>query len=232
MSFLTEFFHHPPSHPEYQGPPQPPPPWIAEFDNQSQRWSFLNQQTGERSWNFPQSQGGYGSGYGDGGGGAPVQQESHTGRNTALAAIGGLAGGALLMHEGEKVEDHWRSDEEQFGYDKDRLENRVDNDENRVANDVEGFPDDAAGWVGRKVGDVEGIPQGIENDYDRAKWGVEDEVGDAVQDVEDVPDDVSGWVGGKVGEVEGFGDRVEGFGDGVQGSYDAGRDEERYGNDY
>jgi len=125
MSFLENFFHHPPSHPEYQGPPQPPPPWVAEWDGQDNRWFFLNQQTGERSLNMPQAQGGYGGGQqggyggqqggyggqqgGYGGGGqqgyaAPQEPpKSHTGRNVGIAAVAGLAGGALLMHEGEKV---------------------------------------------------------------------------------------------------------------------------------
>jgi hypothetical protein len=236
MSFLKEFFHHPPSHPEYQGPPQPPAPWIAEYDNQSQRWFFLNQQTGERSWNFPQPQGNYGGGsYGSGGyGGGPQEppKESHAGRNAALAGVAGLAGGALLMHEGEKVEDHWQRDEEQFAYDKDRIENRVDYDENRFENGVENLPDNAARWTGQKVGEVENIPQNIENDYDQAKWGAENKFDNAVQDVEDVPDDVAGWVGGKVGDVERFDDRVDNFGDGIQDTYDAGRDDERYGDDY
>lgn len=88
----------------------------------------------------------------------------------ALAAGAGLAGGALLMHEGEKVgmfctlfcylqfnssertnadmvlDRKWDEDKDRFenrvDYDKDRFENRVDYDENRV----EDFPDDAARW--------------------------------------------------------------------------------------
>ncbi|KIW05681.1 uncharacterized protein PV09_03544 [Verruconis gallopava] len=232
MSFLSEFFHHPPSHPEYRGPPQPPPPWISEYDYQSQRWFFVNQQTGERTWNFPQAPG-YNGGYG-GGGNYPPQQEqkSHTGRNTAIAAVAGLAGGALLMHEGEKVEEHWRRDEEKFEYDKDRFENRVDYDVDRVETDVVDFPDNAARWTGEKVGEVEAIPQDIEYDYDRAKWDAEARIDNAVQDVEDVPDDVAGWVGEKVGEVERFDDRVDAYKDGIEESYDFGRDEARYGDDY
>lgn len=142
MSFLNNFFHHAPEHPDYQGPPQPPPPWAAEWDGQDQRWIFVNRQTGERSGNFPQAQqqggyggqqgGGYGGQQGGGyggqqggyggqqGGGYGGQQggygggqqeynasqeapKSHTGRNAALMGVAGLAGGALLMHEGEKV---------------------------------------------------------------------------------------------------------------------------------
>lgn len=100
-----------------QGPPQPPHPWIAEWDNYQNRWIYINRETGQRTHEFPQ--GGYGQdnrGYGQqqsyGGGGyqqqsygsqPPQQKQSHTGRNVALGAVAGLAGGALLMHEGEKV---------------------------------------------------------------------------------------------------------------------------------
>lgn len=114
-----------------RGPPQVPPPWIAEWDPSQNRYIFINRETGQRTHEFPQqSYGGqgYGSGYGGGGyeqrgqggygqqggygyeqrgqGGynePPPQHKSHTGRNVALAGIAGLAGGALLMHEGEKV---------------------------------------------------------------------------------------------------------------------------------
>jgi hypothetical protein len=135
-----------------QGRPQPPPPWIAEWDAQDNRWLFINQQTGERTFQFPQGgyggqqsygqqggyggqqggyggqqggyggqqggyggqqggyggqQGGYGGQQGNYGGGygapPPEQHKSHAGRNTALGVGAGLLGGALLMHEGEKV---------------------------------------------------------------------------------------------------------------------------------
>lgn len=63
---------------------------------------------------------------------------------------------------------------------------------------------------GRKVQEVEDIPQNIENKWDNA-----------VDDVEDVPDDVAGFFGREAG-------RVERFDDGIQDSFDQGRDEERY----
>jgi len=224
-----------------QGRPQPPPPWISEYDYQSQRWFFVNQQTGERSWNFPQS-GGYGpEGYGppqgyNGGqqnyqqGGyenqerPPQPKPSHAGRNTALAAVGGLAAGALLMHEGHKVEEHWDEDKARFedrvDYDRDRIEDRVDYDrerfDDRVRYDedrVEDFPEDAANWTGRKVQEVEDIPENV------AGWA-----GRKTQEVEDIPEDVAGWAGRKVGEVEDFGDDV-------RDSYDDGRDEQQYNDD-
>lgn len=115
-----------------QGPPQPPYPWIARWDDRENRYIFINEQTGERSWNFPQ-QGGYGgsSGYGVGqssyggpqggyGGGYAAPQRGYEqetvieeervkekkGHGLAWGLGGaavGLAGGALLMHEGEEM---------------------------------------------------------------------------------------------------------------------------------
>ena len=104
-------------------------------------------------------------------------------------------------------------------------ENRVDYDENRVqqgwdqdkadventaydgVQDVENAPEDVAGWAGRKVDEVEDIPDDIEHD------------------VEDVPVDIAGWAGRKVDDVENFDQRVDQYGDGIEGSYDAGRNE-------
>ena len=43
------------------GPPSVPPPWVAEYDGQSQRYYFVNQDSGERTWDTP-SAGGYGYG--------------------------------------------------------------------------------------------------------------------------------------------------------------------------
>jgi len=119
------------------GRPQPPAPWIAEWDQDEDRWMYLNRETGQRTHQFPQQ---YGGGYGDRGYGQqgppgyPQQQpqygqggtygsqgygeqggqygqqppqeqhkQSHNGRNVALGAVAGLAGGALLMHEGHEV---------------------------------------------------------------------------------------------------------------------------------
>ncbi|TFK51141.1 hypothetical protein OE88DRAFT_1808621 [Heliocybe sulcata] len=109
----------------------------------------------------------------------------------------------------------------------------------KVVNNVEEFPNNAARWTGEAVGDVENIPQdvdndyerakcNVENDYDQAKYGVENTVDGAIQGVEDIPqdigrgvDDAAGWAGEKVGDVERFDD-------GIENSYDQGRDETRY----
>jgi hypothetical protein len=126
-----------------QQPQQPPYPWRIERDNEG-RIFYLNEQTGERTHQFPGQQGGYGGpqggayggppqgaygggqgqygapqGYGGPQGGYGGQQSGYGGNeyareeekkkgnhNMAYAAGAGalgLAGGALLMHEGEDM---------------------------------------------------------------------------------------------------------------------------------
>lgn len=103
--------------------PQVPPPWVARWDGESQRWYYVNEQTGERTWNHPGQGDGYGQPQPSYGGGAPYggeqsygqqpsygygesrqgdynqqQQEpkkDHSGAKIAGAAVLGLAGGAL-----------------------------------------------------------------------------------------------------------------------------------------
>jgi hypothetical protein len=94
----------------YNGPPQVPPPWVAEWDSRDNRWLYVNRETGERTFEFPQTRGydaNPGRDYRGYGQGNAYQQEpaktSHTGRNVALGAAAGVVGGALLMHEGEKI---------------------------------------------------------------------------------------------------------------------------------
>lgn len=138
----------------------------------------------------------------------------------ALGAAAGLAGGAFLMHEGGEIKDDLEGDkyraEERFEGDKYQAEGDVD----RFGDRVEDFPEDAAQWTGRKVGEVEDIPQDIDQGFDRFGNRIED----GVQDVEDIPEDVAGWAGDKVGDVERFGDNMD-------DAYDDGRDEGRYGDD-
>lgn len=119
-------------HSQSNPPPQPPPPWIVEWDGREERWIFFNQQTGERTNQFPQYGGGAGYGGGGYGGGQQYQGGGYGGQQYqgggyggggyegeyrqeekksgghglaygAMGAAAGLAGGALLMHEGEEV---------------------------------------------------------------------------------------------------------------------------------
>lgn len=233
-------------------PPNPPRPWFAEWDQREGRYIFINQQTGQRSWDFPReeygnaggnSYGSYGGGQGgnydsnQGYGAPPQPQEQHPEKKShgllygALGAAAGLAGGAFLMHEGSEIKDDLEGDkyraEERFQGDEYRVEERFQGDEyraeegfDRFGDRVENFPEDAAEWTGRKVGEVEDIPQDIEQGFDRFGERIED----GVQDVEDIPEDVAGWAGDKVGDVERFGDEVG-------GAYEDGREEGRYGDD-
>jgi len=207
----------------YNGPPQVPPPWIAEWDGRDNRWIFINRETGQRTFEHPQQQyggGGYGGGYGQEQRGEyyeqqPQQQQkpNHSGRNMALAGVAGLAGGALLMHEGENIKQDWDRDEERVDYDADRAGNYVENKFDNGVQDVEDAPEDVAGWAGRKTQEVEDIPQDIDRKWDNG-----------VQDVEDVPEDIAGWAGREDG-------RVERFDDNVDNAYAQGRNEERYDDD-
>lgn len=131
----------------------------------------------------------------------------------ALGAAAGIAGGAFLMHEGSEIKDD-------FERDKYRVEERAD----RIGDDVADFPEDAARWTGRKVQEVEDIPQDIEGSFDRFGDRVERKWDDAKDDVEDAPEDAARWAGEKVGDVERFGDNVD-------DAYDEGRDEARYDDD-
>ncbi|KAL3469594.1 hypothetical protein BJX99DRAFT_241050 [Aspergillus californicus] len=202
--------------------PQAPYPWVSRWDDRDQRWYFLNEQTGQTSWEVPGSappgSGGYGGGYGNSGYGAPqqqgyygggsggyaqegyyeqsqrqevpVQQEqksSHTGLYVAGGVAAGALGGALLMHEGEEIHDEF------------------DEDKARLEQNVEDFPEDAARWTGEAVGEVEQVPDRIEDGFD----DIGDNIEDAVDDVEDFPEDAARWTGEKVGEVEQFGDNME-----------------------
>jgi hypothetical protein len=116
-----------------RGPPPVSPPWFAEWDGRDNRWLFVNQQSGERTFTYPgpgfsQQQGSYGGpqgGYGNNQGGYSNQgaynQGSYNPTNSsyehqreqkkqggngwkyAAAGVAGVAGGALLMHEGENI---------------------------------------------------------------------------------------------------------------------------------
>ena len=100
-------------------PPPVSPPWFAEWDARDNRWLFVNQQTGERTFTYPgpgyaQQQGSYGNNQGAYNQQAynptqsshqPEQQKKQGGNVWKYAAAGaaGVAGGALVMHEGEEI---------------------------------------------------------------------------------------------------------------------------------
>jgi hypothetical protein len=80
--------------------------------------------------------------------------------------------------------------DEDFDEHKDRLEQNIGD-----------FPENAARWTGEKVGEVEDIPENIEEGFDRFGNRIEngfDNVGDRIQDgwndVVDAPENVANWV--------------------------------------
>lgn len=101
-------------------PPQDLPyPWVPRWDDRDQRWFYVNEQTGERSWERPYGGSGgpsygersYGQpqpSYGYEGGYLQAQEQrpehkDHSMMYGAAAGAAGLVGGAILMHEGEKI---------------------------------------------------------------------------------------------------------------------------------
>ncbi|KAK9636386.1 hypothetical protein HCH54_009685 [Aspergillus fumigatus] len=120
----------------------------------------------------------------------------------AAAGAAGLVGGAILMHEGEKIHEDW------------------DEKKERIEQNVEDFPENAARWTGEKVGEIEAIPENIEQGWDRAEDRIEQKWDNAVDDIEEFPENAAEWTGRKVGEVEQFGDNIG-------NAYDEGRAEGR-----
>ena len=180
---------HAPTHPQYQGPPQAPRPWRAEWDGQDQRWFYVNEETGERTFNFP-------------GGAPPQQQQQQHKSHEGLYAVGGLLAGAAAMYEGEKIHRDWDEDKARMEGDVRRDEQRFDNDVDQVGDAVADAPEDAARWAGRKVQDVEDIPQDVDNDVNRFDNRVEQGFDNAV-------DNAAGAIGDAVGGVERFDNNVD-----------------------
>lgn len=100
-----------------QQQPQLPHGWVARWDDREQRYFYINEQTGERSWTPPSqgyggsyagSQQGYQQQYGQYGSEQEHEKEKKSGHgNAAMWGVGGaalgLGAGALLMHEGEEM---------------------------------------------------------------------------------------------------------------------------------
>lgn len=115
-------------------PPGPPPPeglpypWVGRWDERERRWYYVNEQTGQTTWERPyggggpsgyppqqgygygqegyRGEGGYGQPQGYGGGYGEPQYEkkdNHTGLKVAGGVAAGALGGALLMHEGDEI---------------------------------------------------------------------------------------------------------------------------------
>jgi hypothetical protein len=111
------------------GPPAPsgpplPRPWVARWSDPDGRWYYVNEETGERTWEriWERQQYGYGGGYGGGYQREEIVEEQrdyyeedrpkkdHRMLYGVAGAAAGVVGGALLMHEGEKIRmTHYKS---------------------------------------------------------------------------------------------------------------------------
>ena len=82
------------------GPGNLPAPWTARWDDYRSCWIYINRQTGEETLQRPGTdERGYGGGYEE-----PRREGGGHGlAYGAMGAAAGLAGGALLMHEGENI---------------------------------------------------------------------------------------------------------------------------------
>ncbi|KAK8153476.1 hypothetical protein BKA80DRAFT_258074 [Phyllosticta citrichinensis] len=102
----------------------------------------------------------------------------------AMGAVGGVAAGALLMHEGDEIAQDW------------------DEDKARLERNVEAAPYETAEFVGSGVGSVE-------RGADRAEDWTEQQYDAAARDISEIPDDIergadatAEFVGEGVGSVE------------------------------
>ncbi|GAB1733002.1 hypothetical protein NU195Hw_g8379t1 [Hortaea werneckii] len=207
-------------------PPQLPYPWQAFWEAREGKYLYVNEQTGQRTFDAPSGgYGGYnaapppppptdGAVYGDRADAtvpSGTEKEDSSGSHGlmygALGAAAGLAGGAFLAHEAGEWFD--------------------ESDERNMEREIEEFPEDTAEWTGEKVGEAEDIPEDVEQGFDRFGNEVQSGFEDVEEDVEDAPAEVAEWAGEKEGEIEGFGDDVEQFGDEMGDTYDDGRAEGR-----
>lgn len=113
--------HHPPP-PGAPPPPQVPHPWVAIWSPRDNRYYFENRETRQTTWELPHYGGSLPPTYPPGAQGRPgrapspsttyqhnnvrveeQQKKSHNYGGIALGAAAGVAGGALLAHEGHKV---------------------------------------------------------------------------------------------------------------------------------
>ena len=115
MSFISEaiseFTHRGSNQQQQQQQPSNlPPGWIARWDSSRQCYFYINERTGEETLQYPgppqgsyQQQGESYQGNYQGQYEEPQRQQGHGMAYGAMGAAAGLVGGALLMHEGEKV---------------------------------------------------------------------------------------------------------------------------------
>lgn len=115
----SEYGYGPPPLPDAPGGAELPYPWVARWDERDQRYFYMNEQTGETSWErpggmpygqppAPYGQPGYGYGYGEERRGEYYEEQEKPKKDHSLAygaagAAAGVIGGAVLAHEGEEM---------------------------------------------------------------------------------------------------------------------------------
>lgn len=225
---------YPPQQPSYgqsyggggpQGPaPQVYPPWRVTWDDRDHRWLFINEQTGQRTFDYPHPNTGYNGPQGyapppqQAYQSAPHQQaaapKNHNLAYGALGAAGGLAAGALLMHEGEEVKEHWKRDEYRAEEGFDRREDDLRRDEYRADDnfrrDEYRTEDDIRRDEYRADDDIRRDEYRAEDDIRRDEYRAEDRVDRWGDDVRYAPEEAAGWAGRKVQAVEDIPEDVEG----------------------
>ncbi|PSS02254.1 hypothetical protein BD289DRAFT_422266 [Coniella lustricola] len=179
MSFLAEAleeFVGDKSERRDQGP-QPPSvqwPWVARWDDEARSWIFVNEETGERTWERPVMEE-VSEGFG--------RQENRVERtwDNGVQDVEGLPedaarwGGEAVGAAEDLPEDAARWTGEAVGAIEsvpDRLEGDFDRAEDRVEYDVdrvEDAPEEAAEWMGDEVGKVERFGDGVEESYDQGR---------------------------------------------------------------
>ncbi|KAF2227777.1 hypothetical protein BDZ85DRAFT_7504 [Elsinoe ampelina] len=185
-------------------PPQVPQPWFAEWDSREGRWLFINNDTGDRTYDFP-------SEYGFSEGAA----------NWAGRKVG----------EAERFGDDARQDYDNVKY---GTEERIDNGINRVEDipqdirqDYDKFETRVEGGFDRFADRIENIPQDLSYSAGEA-YGKAQQFG---QDVGNIPQDVEQSIdrfGDRVEErYDDARDDARRFGDEQEGAFDAGRNQGR-----
>lgn len=163
---------------DQRGPPPPPDapwPWRARWDDGECRYFFLNENTGERRWDFPQDEVVTESTtyYDDDRRGEYTDDRVYESQDVidererrndgmmygAMGAAAGIGAGALVAEEAGRLEgDKWR------------MENDVEEGFDRVGDDIIDAPENVANWVGEKVGDVERYGDNIDYSYEEGKY--------------------------------------------------------------
>jgi hypothetical protein len=186
-------------------PPPVSPPWYAEWDSRENRWLFVNQQTGERTFNQP------GAGY--------SQQQGNYGAPPQQGGYGYGQGG--YSNQGAY---------QQTGYDPSRGSGYQHEEHKSGGNGMKYAAAGAAGLAGGALlmheSDNIGKPALLKSTYnvpilphtnpattehgfDNATAGAERRFDEFGNDISNFPENAAGYAGEQVGRVENFGDDVE-----------------------